>query len=73
VDTRHRICVSSPSDRERLVAEIFFGDAQWAEVNQESEVLAVEFYPRPDGQPWKIDLDSAIQALDEAKRRLVSE
>lgn len=34
---KHRICISSPPDREKLVAEIFFGDTQWAELNQEGE------------------------------------
>lgn len=67
---KQQICISSPPDRERLVAEIFFGETQWAEVNQEGEVLEVEFYPRPDGEPWRIDLQDALNALDEAKRRL---
>ncbi len=70
---KHRICISSPPDREKLVAEIFFGDTQWAEVNQEREALEVEFYPRPDGEPWRIDYQDAVSALDEAKRRLMGE
>jgi hypothetical protein len=66
----YRVCISSPPDREKLVAELFFGDVQWAEVSQEQGVLKVEFYPRPDGQPWRISLASAIEALKEAKSRL---
>ena len=69
----HRICISSPPDREKLVAEVFFGDTQWAEINQEREALEVEFCPRPDGEPWRIDYEGALKALDEAKRRLLSE
>jgi hypothetical protein len=69
----HRICISSPPDHEKLVAEVFFGDAQWAEINQEREALEVEFYPRPDGEPWRIDYEDALKALDEAKRRLTGE
>jgi hypothetical protein len=65
-----RICISSPPDRERVVAEIFFDDVQWAELNQENEVLQLEFYPRPDGGPWRIDFGLAIKALDDAKRKL---
>ena len=68
-----RICISSPPDREKLVAEIFFGNAQWAEINQERNVLEVEFYPRPDAEPWRIDYQDAIEALDEAKKKLVGE
>jgi hypothetical protein len=69
----HRICISSPPDREKLVAEIFFGDMQWAEINQEGDTLEVEFYPRPNGEPWRIDYKDALKALDEAKLRLVGE
>ena len=68
---KHRICISSPPDREKLVAEIFFGDTQWAEINQERDALEVEIYPRPDGEAWRIDYQDAINALDEANRRLV--
>lgn len=66
----YRICISSPPDRFKLVAEIFFGNVQWAEINQEQEVIQVEFYPQPDGKPWKIDFQSAINALNEAKLKL---
>ena len=66
----YRICISSPPDREKLVAEIFFGDLQWAEINQENDSLAIEFYARPDGQPWQIKFGIAITALEEAKGKL---
>ena len=49
-----RICISSPPDRERLVAEIFFGDEQWAELNQEGTELLFEFYSRQSGEPWSL-------------------
>lgn len=73
MNDKHRICISSPPDREKVVAEIFFGDTQWAEINQECEALEVEFYPRPDGEPWRIEYQDALKALDEAKRRLMGE
>ena len=68
-----RICMSSPPDREKLVAEIFLGDTQWAEINQEHEALEVEFYPRPDGEPWRMDYQAVLTVLDEAKRKLIRE
>jgi len=67
----NRILISSPPDREKLVAEIFFGDLQWAEINQEKDVLQIEFYPRPDGEPWRISFVDATTALDKARRRLI--
>jgi hypothetical protein len=68
---KYEIGISSPPDREKLVAEISFDNIQWAEINQEREVLEVEFYSRPDGEPWRIDYQDAVKALDEAKRKLV--
>ena len=70
MNTPFRICVSSPPDRKKLVAEIFFGDQQWAELNQEQESLQLEFYPRPDGRPWSLQFELVISALQEAKKKL---
>lgn len=67
---KYRICISSPPDRNKLVAEVFFENVQWVEINQEKDVLEVEVYPRPDGQPWRIDYLDAIDALSEAKWKL---
>ena len=71
--SNHRICIASPPDREKLVAEIFFGDMQWAEINQEHGTLEVEFYARPDGQPWRLKFSDALNGLEEARRRLQGE
>lgn len=68
---KHRIGLASPPDREKLVAEIFFGDMQWAEINQERGDLEVEFYPRTDGKPWELKYDDAVKALNQAKQRLM--
>jgi hypothetical protein len=65
-----RIALASLPDREKLVAEIFFGTEQWAEISQEKQALEVEFYARSDGQPWRIPLQTAVEALQDAERRL---
>jgi len=65
-----RIGIISPPDRELLTAEIMVGGEQWAELNQESGQLQLEFYPRQDGQPWVMAFDTAIQALATAKEKL---
>ena len=69
--SNYDITISSPPDRERLVAEILFDGVQWAEVNQEKETLEVEFYARPDGTPWRVPLDVAVGALSDARAKLV--
>ena len=67
-----RISISSPPDREHLVAEIFIGDVQWAEINQEGEELEVEIYPRRDGEPWRFAFTEMMAMLNDASRRLLS-
>jgi len=61
--------VSSPPDREYLVAEVFLGDEQLAEVNRESGPFSAELYPRRDGQPWKVPLGDLLDALSEVQDR----
>jgi hypothetical protein len=66
-----RVCTSSPPDREQLVAEIFLGDEQWAELNQEGNKLSLEIYPKRSGGHWLLEFEDALDILVEAKRRLV--
>lgn len=68
--TQMRVEVASPPDREQLVAPILVGNEQWAEVNQETDRLQIEIYPRRDGSPWVFDLEEVLQSLAEASRRL---
>ena len=65
-----KINISSPPDREFLVAEIFVGNEQIAEINQESKKLEVEIYPRKSGDFWRINYEDLIKILQEAKRKL---
>jgi hypothetical protein len=73
-DKRFTVYISSPPDREKLVAEILFGDReyqeQWAELNQEDGTLRIEFYPKLDGQFWEFSFDEVMEALNGAKKRL---
>jgi hypothetical protein len=72
MEAQYRICISSPLDRRGLVAEIFFGACQWAELSQDEEQPKAEFYSRPDGKPWEISLRAAQGALRAAKKRLLA-
>jgi hypothetical protein len=66
-----RVTIASPPDRQRLVAEIFAGDTQVAEIKQEAERPLLELYPRPDGTPWNLDLVAFLEAVLTAKQRLL--
>ena len=67
----YRVCISSPHDRDKLVAEIFFGDEQLAELNQEGSELQLQLYPRSDGKRWELPYSEIATALGEAKKQLV--
>jgi hypothetical protein len=65
-----RISISSPPDRESLVAEVFVGNEQLAEVNREHGTWSVELYPRASGEPWRLPFEETLQVFQEAKSRL---
>jgi len=65
-----RICISSPPDRDGLVAEVFVGNEQLAEINHEHGTWSIEFYPRSSGEPWRLPFDAALQILRDAKGQL---
>ena len=66
-----RITLASPPDRDQLVAEVFVGSEQIAELNTQTGLVTVEIYPRQDGSPWLLDCTQLVQVLTEAKGRLV--
>ncbi len=66
------ISICSPPDREFLVAEIYFKNVQWVEIHHEEEEMKIQFYPHPNLPCWEFDLNEALEALAEAKRRLVA-
>lgn len=68
-----RISFASPPDREHLVAEIFCGDEQWAEINTETGRVTLELYAQRSGEPWVFAYDEAMAAIVEARRRLREE
>lgn len=71
MNSKMRICISSPPDREKLVAELFFEDEQWAELNQEGESLILEIYPKRSGEPWQFHFEEMLETLKESKQKLV--
>jgi len=68
-----RVSISSPPDREHLVADFFIGDEQWAELNQEGGALNLEIYPNRSGEPWVLSFEEVLEVFKEGKRRLKGE
>lgn len=65
-----RISISSPPDRNFLVADIFVGNEQIAEVNRERGEFVVEIYPRQSGESWSVDFEELLDSLRAAKQKL---
>jgi hypothetical protein len=68
---RMYISIASPPDREDLVAEIFFGDEQWAEINTQGGDVNLEIHPRRSGEFWTFNYEDALQAIHEARSQLL--
>jgi|JI102314A1RNA_FD_contig_21_16220032_length_331_multi_3_in_0_out_0_1 hypothetical protein len=64
------IILASVPDRDDLVAEIWRGDSQFAEVRREEERFFVELYPNPKDLAWIFEHSELIEALNAAERRL---
>lgn len=65
-----RISISSPPDRNKLVAEIFFKGQQYAELNQEKEEMEIHIYSKRDGLHWELPYNDLIAVLVKAKEML---
>jgi hypothetical protein len=68
-----QVSIINPPEHKFLAVAIRIGNEQWAELNQEEGVFALEIYPRPDKQPWRISYKDALEALTKAKQRLIGE
>lgn len=67
------IMIASLPDRERVVAELSYRNAQWAEISQETDTLLIQFYPHPRRPYWQFSYDDAIDQLMAAKKKLLCE
>jgi hypothetical protein len=67
---KFRLSISSPPDREYLVAEIFAETEQFAEISQETESLVIQIYPRQSGEFWTFEFEELTEVLNLARSRL---
>ncbi len=64
------ILITSPPDRENLVAEIWLEDQMIAEINQENKNLELELFTDEKGR-LKLNFDDFLETLKMAKEKLV--
>jgi hypothetical protein len=66
------LLITSPPDRERVVAELWRGNIQLAEVSNEDGALRIEVYAEPGTNRVVIPVDELQEALRRARRNLMS-
>ena len=67
------ILITSPPDRELVVAEIYYNNEQWAEISQDTGNPIVQFYSPDHRKYWEFSYDEAIAVLEKAKQRLLGD
>ena len=70
ITKKFSVDVVSPSDKEYLVAEIWFDDLMIAEINQENGFFEIEIYSL-FGKSIKFSLEELLDILAEAKKKLI--
>ena len=43
----------------------------WVQISQEIDDLLIQFYAHPNKKCWEFQIDEAVQAIEEAKKRLL--
>ena len=72
MNQRYEVLIASVPDREEVVAEIFIDDVLWGELTDEGRPMNFEVYPHPSGEPWTVDVDDLLRAIQSAKDRLLA-
>jgi hypothetical protein len=68
-----KVLITSPPDRDTVVAEVYFGDAQFAELRVEGSSIVCEVYASRSGRPWRVGLRELREALSQAEKRLTGD
>jgi hypothetical protein len=64
------LVIGSPPDREKLVAELYDGNVQWGELQNETGRLILEVHPEPNGLFWEFSFEELMKLLQQAEREL---
>lgn len=65
------IKIASDTNREKVFAEIYYNEEEWAEISQEGEKPLIVFFPPLQGKYWEFPLDEALETIEEARKMLI--
>jgi hypothetical protein len=72
-EKKFSIKIVSDTSREKVFAEIYYKNEEWAEISQEEEKPLIAFFPPLSGKYWEFPLAEALGAIQEAKKSLLEE
>jgi tetratricopeptide (TPR) repeat protein len=65
------VIIVGTQNRDKLVAELWCENEQWAEISQEQGELKLEIYPKSNGHAWNLKYEEAVKVIQEAKAKLL--
>jgi hypothetical protein len=69
-DEPFSVQLASIPDHDDLVAEIWLGDKQVAELRHEADGVRLQLYDAPNRACWDVPLEDFLAALHKARERL---
>lgn len=69
--SKFSIKIASDTSREKVFAEIYYNNEEWAEISQEEENPVIAFFSPLHGKYWEFPLHEALGAIEEAKKSLL--
>ncbi|MBS0653895.1 MAG: hypothetical protein JSR39_10285 [Verrucomicrobia bacterium] len=64
--------IASDSSKEKVFAEIYYCNEQWAEISQEEKEPIVIFFSPSNAKNWEFPLEEALEVLENAKKSLLN-
>ena len=69
---KFEITVGSLPNKNNLVADIFYGNIQVAEISNENNEFLIQIYCYKDKDCWEFSLDEFQKIIEETKQRLIA-
>jgi hypothetical protein len=66
------ITIASVPDRDKLVAELWYGPELWGEISQDTGELVLEIYPSSTHHFRQLKCEELILAVQQAKDKLLN-
>jgi hypothetical protein len=70
---RLTIEITSVPDRDSLVAELWSGDSEVAELSRQNGRLIVQIYRPPSGKYWEFEFDEFLEAVSSMRSQLLQD